>query len=894
MAKRFIDIKAITSFVKDHVDIYKVITEDTGTHSSSPEGAGNRFIFCPFHGEKNKPSFNINTRTHTYLCFGCREGGDVIQWLQMWDGLSYTEAIEHLAERFGLDLTPYVRASTPDEQIHDRYQHIFNTVAEWCHTQLINHPSLYVWYKDDTGFTDEQVATYKVGYCASTDQLVSFLYQKVPGISQDEIRKLELDNNLLWHDALIYPVHDTSGAVARFYTKLNHPPPDVAVSFKYRGTRQDHPLFRRDLVYGLFQLRRDLRKNAFKVVLVEGQKAAIAAGAVAAQGTGISDDQLQVLKQFGIRQIIACFDGDQAGFIASEKVVEGSHRFRGMLLKIAQMPMDTQCDTLVKMRGRAALDAVIANAVLPIEYIVHTRYDATGKLTLEAKYQLLSDVAPIVARMNDAEIDITCVYLAERLETDKEAIRSYIRDIKTASSKLSNIKAEECLLHYILLDASYWARLRSANVTVEYLTLIDHQKILQAIIQAYKDHESGVTGRLIIDKIGLMFIKDIDRLSKKIESLISQDPEYSFEVSVSTIQTLWQRRITISQADDLKARMMDLQQTPQEAVYAFRKSAISISDVRGKQAHTPKDVMERVDAIIHERMALDTKIIGFDFGTSLPILNAVMSGIQKGHQVLISANSSVGKSILALNIIRPIVLHQHVPWLWIPSEMDEIELNMRMISLESGLNNTFIQQGRFRTNDEYDRYKQARETYALGSLYIHKPQTGTIDEVIAICEEYYFKYGIQGVVWDYVQLVMASRDQRGMSREEVIGQASKHMTNRVAAPDTGLGIASICISQLNRSNYKKGEVREGENVGGSYQLQQDAADSIIISEKSNEQLEKDGIQRGNRFISVDKRRGGASDILIHAYLDNKDSTTLRFEERVSPQEVAGFAHIFGV
>jgi DNA primase catalytic core len=890
MSKRFTDIKEVSAFVKDHVDIYKLITEDTGQKPDRPTD-GNNFIFCPFHEEKNKPSFNIRVSTNTYRCFGgCQEGGDAIKWVMSYSGMSYNEGIEHLAERFSLDLSPFIRPASQEEQVRDRYQHIFNTVAEWAHTQFINHPSLYKWYKDDTGFSDEQIAPYKVGYVAATDQLVSFIYQKIPSISQEEIRKLELHDNFLWNDALVYPVYDAAGGVARFYTKLLHPPPDAP--FKYRGTSNNHPLFRKDLLYGLYQIRRDLRKNGFKVLLVEGQKAAIASSAVAVQGTGVTDEQISLLRAHGIRQVTACFDGDQAGYLASVKVVDESHRFRGILLKVARMPMDTQCDSLVKMRGPQALQAVVANATLPIEFIVQTRYDVDGKLTLEAKYQLLADVAPIVAKMNEAEIDITSIFLAEKLETEKDAIRSYIREIKTASSKLISIKSEECILHYILLDPLNWAKVRAANLTTEFFTLADHQKVLQAITKAYKDHESGITSKLVADKVALLFPREAERVAKRIDTLVALDPDYTMDVALSTVQDLWQRRVTITQTDDLKARMMDLQQTPQEAVHAFRRSAVSIVDVRRKQSNTPEGVAARVDAVIEQRAAQDTRIIGFDFGSVLPILNATLSGLQKNHQVLISANSGVGKSLLALNILRPIVLQQRVPWLWIASEMEEVELSMRMISLESGLNNTYLQQGRFDNQDQYMAYVRARDLYARGSLYIHKPVSGTIDEVIAIAEEYYFKYGIQGVTWDYVQLVSASRDQRGMSREEVIGQASKAMTNRVAS-ETGLGVCSMCISQLNRSNYKKGEVREGENIGGSYQLQQDATDSIIISEKSAEQIAEQGIQKGNRIISVDKRRGGASDVHIHSMLDDRNSTTLRFEERVNSQEMAGYAHIFG-
>jgi hypothetical protein len=116
------------------------------------------------------------------------------------------------------------------------------------------------------------------------------------------------------------------------------------------------------------------------------------------------------------------------------------------------------------------------------------------------------------------------------------------------------------------------------------------------------------------------------------------------------------------------------------------------------------------------------------------------------------------------------------------------------------------------------------------------------------------------------------------------------MTNKVAH---AMNIASICISQLNRSNFKKGEIREAEAVGGAYKIAQDADDFITVAEKDIKQIEQDGKQRGNRIIFIDKRRGGTSNIAIHADLDDRDATTLRFKECATVEEMAGFANQFG-
>ena len=60
---------------------------------------------CPFHNEKS-PSFHVYEGPDEphYHCFGCGAHGDAIQFLMTYQKLSFHEAIETLAQRFGVPL----------------------------------------------------------------------------------------------------------------------------------------------------------------------------------------------------------------------------------------------------------------------------------------------------------------------------------------------------------------------------------------------------------------------------------------------------------------------------------------------------------------------------------------------------------------------------------------------------------------------------------------------------------------------------------------------------------------------------------------------------------------------------------------------------------------------
>jgi replicative DNA helicase len=301
-------------------------------------------------------------------------------------------------------------------------------------------------------------------------------------------------------------------------------------------------------------------------------------------------------------------------------------------------------------------------------------------------------------------------------------------------------------------------------------------------------------------------------------------------------------------------------------------------------------------------MANKSDIIGYDFSTLIDIdgqkipcltgLTMALSGLQEQHETVISANSGVGKSVIALQMMTALSVcppkGSQIPCLWIPLEMNENELTMRMISLLTGIDNNKIQRANF-TKEEYLRYEKAMDMVATSQFYIKKPESGTIDEIFSIFDEFSFKYGIKIGCLDYLQLIAPGQADKGFSREEMFGRASKVMKRQVAE---NMHMCALTIAQLNRTDFKAGEVRRQENMGGSYQVSQDADDIITLTEKTDQQLIDEKGMQGNRKAFIDKRRGGASDILINYELDDGKNQakgrTLRCVEVINPGQMMGF------
>ncbi len=85
--------------VRESASIVEIISAYTDLRRAGESYSG----LCPFHDERT-PSFSVSARDNLYYCFGCEAGGDVIKFVQEKEGLGFPEAVEVLAERYGIEI----------------------------------------------------------------------------------------------------------------------------------------------------------------------------------------------------------------------------------------------------------------------------------------------------------------------------------------------------------------------------------------------------------------------------------------------------------------------------------------------------------------------------------------------------------------------------------------------------------------------------------------------------------------------------------------------------------------------------------------------------------------------------------------------------------------------
>lgn len=876
------DVRGAIAHVKSCLDIATVVGDELGVPSKTGQDT---MWCCPFHGEKT-PSFSAYGPMQIYHCFGCGKSGDAVGFITNYKGMTTMEAVRHLVGKYSIDISEYERPATPEELRRSKLEAIYQAIAEHCAKAIYKNQSLLDAYKVETGFDDDTIIDYGVGYSNNHDSIINVAYGL--GATEADVKDLELYSNLMWDNSLVYPIRTTSGQVVRFHNKPLTPPPSFGG--KYVGTSTNNPLFSNGVLFGAHLIN---KTNRNRVNIFEGQKAAMAGRGVALLGSSIHAEQIELLKTIGTKIAVFLFDGDTAGKNAADKVFLEQERFSGLVPLIGKMYDGMQPDDLVRALGFDALAGVANTAVTPLENYIESR--ATEATELSQKTELLFSVSHPLSKMSDANLELAAAYLAGKLGISAESVVRHVAELKTNSAGLSNPDAEHSILKAVLDVPRYWSTVKQSVYSIDYLTVDQYRPIFTAIAAV---HEKSAKLGINSDDISLQSI--IDQLGSKstdIVAIVNREAAYTLNESIFKVVDLYKRRAGIDQGRELGLKLRDSSKTTVQILSEHRKKLVSTLDYKKDSDSSPDTLAAALERELQARSLITSSIIGHDFSKIIDVdgkqiscldgLCLALSGLQKQHQVIISAQSGVGKSILGVQMATALAVSpkpaDQIPVLWIPLEMNKIEISMRIISLLTGVNNTLVQTGKFSTA-QASRVKAATQKIASSQLYIHRPSNPNVEELFAVIDEHKFKYGIEAVFLDYIQMTMAGPNDRGAKREEVIGRASKMMKFQVAED---MGVASVCIAQQNRSNYEEGETGNIQGVGGSYQISQDADDFMIIANKTSEQMTNENGLKGNRKVFLDKRRGGQSDIIIDLNLDDTKDVSLRFTECISIEKMIG-------
>ena len=113
--------------------------------------------------------------------------------------------------------------------------------------------------------------------------------------------------------------------------------------------------------------------------------------------------------------------------------------------------------------------------------------------------------------------------------------------------------------------------------------------------------------------------------------------------------------------------------------------------------------------------------------------------------MIVAARPGVGKSTLAVDIMRHLSIHEGIPTAIFSLEMSTHEINTRVLASEANVDIKRMRQGRMRSED-WDRVGKARESLDAAPLFIDESPENTVMDIVAKTKMMVKRHGIKLIV----------------------------------------------------------------------------------------------------------------------------------------------------
>lgn len=439
---------SITDEIKNRLDIVEIVGETVQLRRSGKSYTG----FCPFHQNTRTPAFVVFPDSQTWRCFGaCAEGGDIFSYVMKKEGWDFKEALRVLAQRAGVELEESARGDRQPEA-GKRLVDLLALAADYFHQLLLYAPQAEAArrYVAGRALEAETIAAFKIGFSLDSwdacrthfnaqgyddgDLLAAGLLSENPerGTRYDRFR-----------NRLMIPIRDPQGRVAGFGARTLDP--DGVP--KYLNSPQTELFDKSRLLFGLDMARRHIQ-NARQAVIVEGYMDVMMGwqmgfrNIIAQMGTALTEQQLNVLKRYTRRFVIA-LDSDAAGMQATmrslevaretlDREVEARFDVRGLVRHEGRLKADIRVLTLPEgmdpdklLRHDATLWPQLVEKAKPVvAYVIETLTADVNLDDAKAKADIVRQVMPLIGDVADpVERDHYRQLLSRLLRVDERALQ---------------------------------------------------------------------------------------------------------------------------------------------------------------------------------------------------------------------------------------------------------------------------------------------------------------------------------------------------------------------------------------------------------------------------------------------------------------------------------------
>lgn len=486
----FLSQEKITE-IRNSVDIVEIISNYI---TLTPRGR-NYFGVCPFHDD-NHPSLSVNREKKIYKCFSCGATGTVFKFIMDYENISFMEAVKKVADIGGMHVDV---KTTPKVQIHNKLHDIYDLSLKFYINNINTAAGKEArTYLANRGITDDIIKEFQIGLALNTkDKLSKLLLKK---FDEKDIMESGLVNKNaygyldLFYERIMFPLYDLDGNVVAYSGRIYN----REGNSKYFNTRETSIFKKGELLYN-YHRAKDVARQKNQIIIMEGFMDVIRAytigvkNVIATMGTAVTKTQALLIKKMA-KEIILCFDGDEAGAKATMACADILLNI-GVTPKVIRLEDNMDPDEYIKKYGKEFEDR-IKNPISVMDFKLS--YLKTGKNlsnpTDEAKY--INEAIKEINKIDDDILrELTIKKVVQETGITEELILSKVTMKEPAVIKMGNDKpkvkidkyekAERNLIYYMLRSPEV---IKMYNAKVTYMPTKEYRLLAREIKMFYSEN----------------------------------------------------------------------------------------------------------------------------------------------------------------------------------------------------------------------------------------------------------------------------------------------------------------------------------------------------------------------------------------------------------------------
>ena len=394
--------------IRSKIDIVELISEYVPLSKKGKYYWGK----CPFHNDNN-PSMSVDPNRQTYTCWSCHNSGNVFNFYEQIENISFPEALNRLGNRVGITVSNY-KSNTNSK--YSKYYEIYDLSNKYYQLMLnTSKGEKAKYYLEKRGINIETIKEFGIGLSLSDkDKLVTYLKEKKYDINT--LNDLGLANGDIdtFIDRIMFPLDDSLGRIVGFSGRIY----DNSKMSKYMNTKET-AIFKKGTCLYHYNASKEYVRLEKSVIVMEGFMDVIRAftigvkNTVALMGTAMTDDQISLLKKLSLN-VYMCLDGDNPGqdaILHNGELLEKA----GLNVKVICLKDNEDPDSYILKYGENKFKDLIKNAVNYSDFKIDR---LKNNVNFESDQELSNYVNKVLKEISKINDEIRCEIILKKLANE--------------------------------------------------------------------------------------------------------------------------------------------------------------------------------------------------------------------------------------------------------------------------------------------------------------------------------------------------------------------------------------------------------------------------------------------------------------------------------------------